>query len=99
VGFDDYTRTLGPGEAGAKAAEPIWIDFMGKALAGKPAHNFPVPDNIEFARIDEKTGLLASSCSNETRIEAFIAGTAPIEASPCGPNPKAEDMLQSLDRY
>ena len=99
VGFDDYTRTLGPGEAGAKAAEPIWLDFMGKALAGKPAHNFPVPDSIEFARIDEKTGLLASSCSNDTRIEAFIAGTAPLEASPCGPNPKAEDMLQSLDRY
>ncbi len=97
VGFDEYSRSLGPGEAGAQAAEPIWIDFMKEALAGRPAQNFPVPDGIEFARIDQKTGLLASSCSDEIVVESFLAGTAPAQSSPCGAAPKTDDLLRSLD--
>jgi len=97
VGFDDYRRSLGPGEAGAQAAQPIWMDFMRDSLAGRPALNFPIPDNIEFARIDQKTGLLASSCSDEIVVESFIAGTAPNQSSPCGIAPKTDDLIRSLD--
>ncbi|MCX5592308.1 penicillin-binding protein 1A [Alcaligenes endophyticus] len=35
MGFDQ-PRSLGSGETGGGAAMPIWIDYMGKALAGEP---------------------------------------------------------------
>jgi len=97
VGFDD-NRTLGEGEAGAKAAQPIWNEFMREALAGRPALNFPVPEGIEFVKIDQKTGLIAGSCSDEVAIEAFIAGTAPSQTSPCGQTPKSNDLIRELDQ-
>lgn len=39
VGFDDH-RSLGPKEEGAKAALPIWMEFMEEALKGRPAEDF-----------------------------------------------------------
>ncbi len=98
VGFDNYTRSLGEYESGAKAALPIWISFMKNALKSQPVLDFPVPDGIEFALIDQKTGLLASSCSEDVVMEAFIAGTAPSEKTPCQPMPETMDLLRSLDR-
>ena len=44
VGFDDF-GSLGRGEFGAKAALPMWIDFMRSALDGVP---YPCP--LEFSR-------------------------------------------------
>ena len=40
IGFDDR-ETLGKGEQGAKAALPMWIDFMKVAIADKPDETFP----------------------------------------------------------
>jgi penicillin-binding protein 1A len=40
VGFDDR-QTLGEKETGAKAALPIWMDFMRAAIADKPDEQFP----------------------------------------------------------
>ena len=40
VGFDNR-QTLGDKEQGAKAALPIWIDFMQLAIAGQPNEQFP----------------------------------------------------------
>src|SRR5699024_3604590 len=45
VGFDN-PKTLGRYETGARAALPMWISFMGKALAGTPEAIPPKPDNI-----------------------------------------------------
>jgi penicillin-binding protein 1A len=39
IGFDDRT-SLGDKETGARAALPIWIDFMRVAIAGKPDEQF-----------------------------------------------------------
>ena len=39
IGFDDR-QSLGKGEQGAKAALPIWIDFMRAAIANKPNETF-----------------------------------------------------------
>ncbi|MFB3922423.1 MAG: PBP1A family penicillin-binding protein [Terriglobia bacterium] len=39
VGFDDH-RTLGAKEEGAKAALPIWMEFMEEALKNRPAEDF-----------------------------------------------------------
>ena len=43
VGFDEKT-TLGDKETGARAALPVWMDFMGTALSGeKSDHDFLLP--------------------------------------------------------
>jgi penicillin-binding protein 1A len=44
VGFDDKQKSLGRSETGARAALPIWLEFMQNALAGMPVENFP---NVE----------------------------------------------------
>jgi penicillin-binding protein 1A len=40
IGFDDR-RSLGEKETGARAALPMWINFMRVAIAGKPNETFP----------------------------------------------------------
>src|SRR5258706_15110176 len=41
VGFDDKQISLGKKETGARAALPIWLEFMQGAVAGKPVMHFP----------------------------------------------------------
>jgi penicillin-binding protein 1A len=78
VGYDEK-RVLGRGETGGRAALPIWIDFMDVALGGRPPRDFEVPDGIVFARVDTKTGLLASSQTETSLFQAFLEGTEPSE--------------------
>ncbi|MBN8554807.1 MAG: PBP1A family penicillin-binding protein [Deltaproteobacteria bacterium] len=78
VGYDDL-RILGKQETGSRAAVPIWLDYMMKATAPYPKTDFPVPESIEFARIDPKTGGLASPKDKTGIFEAFVKGTAPTE--------------------
>jgi penicillin-binding protein 1A len=40
VGYDNR-QTLGEKETGARAALPIWMDFMKQAVADKPDETFP----------------------------------------------------------
>ena len=42
VGFDDKQKSLGRSETGARAALPIWLQFMQNALADAPVENFPM---------------------------------------------------------
>ncbi len=78
VGHDE-SRFLGYGETGSRAAAPIWVDYMRAALKGRPARDFPVPEKIEFARIDRKTGLLAGENTESTVFQPFLQGTVPTE--------------------
>jgi len=74
VGFDEGQ---GHGLSGARAALPIWADFMKQALGAYPAPPFAVPEGISFADIDATNGKLAgSSCPLVIR-ETFLAGTEP----------------------
>ncbi|MCL6480136.1 MAG: PBP1A family penicillin-binding protein [Firmicutes bacterium] len=41
VGYDDPAISLGRGETGARAALPIWLQFMKDVCAGKPIEEFP----------------------------------------------------------
>ena len=54
VGMDNNSPT---GEFGAQAALPIWVQYMGQALKGKPNTTMPAPSNIVRARIDPDSGL------------------------------------------
>ncbi|MFQ5787098.1 MAG: penicillin-binding transpeptidase domain-containing protein [Thermodesulfobacteriota bacterium] len=47
VGKDNHT-SLGKGEAGSRAALPIWIDFMKMALPEYSNNEFEVPKGIKF---------------------------------------------------
>jgi penicillin-binding protein 1A len=79
VGFDQ-NRLLGKGETGGRAALPIWLDFMRPALADRPPRDFAAPPGVVFARIDAKTGNLASPASESTLLQAFLEGSVPVEA-------------------
>jgi penicillin-binding protein 1A len=76
VGFDDE-RTLGENETGSRAASPIWVTFMSRALKDKPVQDFPVPDGVEFTKVDRRTGQMVTG--GETILECFKEGTAPAK--------------------
>ena len=76
VGFDTPT-SLGRREYGAKAALPIWIDYMKIALAGTPSADMPRPDGIIAARINPETGNLAMPGENGAIFDLFRKEYAP----------------------
>lgn len=55
VGFDQPS-TLGRGEAGSRAALPIWIDYMKTALKESNEKDLEVPENIVSIFVDPETG-------------------------------------------
>ncbi len=77
VGNDDYTDVK---LEGAKAAAPIWAEFMNRAIK-LPQYSdtkpFTAPDGVQNLRIDRTTSLLADiSCPNDLNL-AFLNGTGP----------------------
>jgi penicillin-binding protein 1B len=80
VGYDDNTPI---NLSGARAALPIWVEFMKGALAGVSSPAFEVPaEDIVFIEIDKETGLLATPRCPKVISEAFVAGTEPQERCP-----------------
>jgi penicillin-binding protein 1A len=77
----DVAKFLGSGETGAKAAAPIWRDYMHAALAARPIRDFTPPDSIVFARIDKGSGLLATQLTKDTVFQPFVAGSEPTETA------------------
>jgi penicillin-binding protein 1A len=55
IGHDDR-RPLGRKETGARAALPVWIEFMEAALAAYPSERFARPPGLLFANHDTETG-------------------------------------------
>ncbi|MBW1740841.1 MAG: PBP1A family penicillin-binding protein [Deltaproteobacteria bacterium] len=76
VGLDHH-GTLGNKETGARAALPIWIDFMEQALAGRPYRDFSLPEGVVRVRIDAESGLLASENCPNAVTAVFKKGTEP----------------------
>jgi len=70
VGFDDYT-SLGHGEFGAKAALPIWMDFMAAALKDQPSSTLPIPPGISTVLINRQNGLPTASGDPDGMNEMF----------------------------
>jgi len=77
VGFDN-NRSLGYKESGGRAALPIWVSFMEKALSLLPVVPFSIPDEIVYAKIDRETGYLAEE-GMPGEVEIFVRGTEPTE--------------------
>ncbi|MFN3712440.1 MAG: penicillin-binding protein 1A [Alcanivoracaceae bacterium] len=76
VGFDE-PASLGRGEYGGRAALPIWMNYMGAALAGEPDQQLPQPPGIVTARINSQTGKLARPGDADAMFEYFLEGTVP----------------------
>lgn len=76
IGFDQ-PASLGRGEAGATAALPIWIDYMGAALAGVAESRMERPDGLVTVRIDPETGLRARAGNPDAIFETFRDGNVP----------------------
>ncbi len=93
VGNDDQ-KAMGKSETGSRAASPIWLYFMSDVLKERKVVDFPIPEGVVFAKIDVKTGLLASAYSDETVFQAFCAGTEPKEYTPAPESAKTGQFFQ-----
>lgn len=81
LGFDDNSPL---GLSGARAAAPIWAEFMQCGADFIDTMKFTAPADVRFVRIDSESGRLATTeCSRENVItELFVAGTEPRDPCP-----------------
>ena len=73
----DQGGSLGKKETGARAALPIWIDFMKTAFQKKPHQYFDIPDDVSQIRMDPLTGLAQPQDSKQAVVALFKKGTEP----------------------
>ncbi|MBW2620303.1 MAG: hypothetical protein JRC56_03095, partial [Deltaproteobacteria bacterium] len=66
-------------ETGARAALPIWIEFMTKAFDEKSFQYFDMPDDLVKIPMDSLTGLLTSDDSPGAVTALFKKGTEPTK--------------------
>ena len=86
VGFDEK-RPIGPGMTGARAALPIWTEFMIGATRGRAVEEFPMPAGTTTREVCAETGMLATTqCPNVTS-EMFNEGSEPSELCNTHPGP------------
>ena len=78
VGMDDFTP-LGNMETGARAALPIWIDFMAATRPESSTLYFNIPDNIRKQWMDPVSGRGASANDHGAVQALFVSGTEPKE--------------------
>ncbi|HTQ62902.1 MAG TPA: PBP1A family penicillin-binding protein [Candidatus Solibacter sp.] len=57
VGYDDKQISLGKKETGARAALPIWLEFMKAALEGQPVLDFANVIPLEQQAVDHKVNV------------------------------------------
>ena len=80
VGLDNPAVSLGPSESGARAALPIWANFMRETYKefNWQDREFEVPEGIVEVEICNETGLLPSKYC-QVYSEYFKEGTVPTE--------------------
>ncbi len=82
IGYDQL-RSLGNKETGARAALPIWGDFMAEALAGRAVVEYVPPPGVIAADINTENGLLLSADSPSSgRREYFYEELLPAANAP-----------------
>lgn len=73
VGFDQPTP-LGRGEAGGRAALPMWIDYMRVALEGVPEQTPPMPAGVTLSLINSESGRPTVASDPLAVQEYFVKG-------------------------
>ena len=78
----DKDDPLGRNETGSRAAIPIWLQFMQEALVNQPVTNFPVPDDIQFLKIQSESGEPANFNDTDSNFELFLQEFLPEKEKP-----------------
>ncbi len=73
VGNDDGSP-LGAGETGARAALPIWTQFMDTAMEDQPQQYFDLPEDVIRKSIDPRTGAPLPP-SNREAVQVLVRRT------------------------
>lgn len=102
IGFDDPARTLGEKETGARAALPMWIDFMKVAIARTPNEQFSTAAKRTLAvtatldqsvAVPVKKPLRAEESDDEEDSDAASAPRAKAEVPVVKPVPIPMDAM------
>jgi len=83
TGFDQ-PESLGRKEFGGTVALPIWMNYMGAALKGKPPHTQAEPEGILSLRVDPISGRAASPGTPGAYFELFKVEDTPPSGSELG---------------
>ncbi len=73
----DTSESLGNLETGARAALPIWMDFMKTALSKHTYQYFDIPDDVVQVAMDPTTGLPVDKDNPSAVLALFKKGTEP----------------------
>ena len=76
VGFDD-PKPLGSGEAGSRAALPIWINYIETIKKELPEKELKIQIGVVRALINKETGKPTTEDDPEGMWEYFVSGTVP----------------------
>ena len=92
LGYDQNEMPLGRYETGGRAALPIWLSYMQKALGPRPQPDFPVPDGIALVSIDPATGRRAEA-GGRSVVEPFKVENQPTDATADRPRIEVQDLF------
>lgn len=84
--------------SGTTGAAPIWRRIIISALAGRPASDFEVPDDVVTAEVDSLSGF-RSHDSYPSRNEYFIKGTEPDGNDPVHTRLRACDSNEEKEYF
>jgi penicillin-binding protein 1A len=73
----DTSESLGNLETGARAALPIWMDFMKTSLSINTYQYFDIPDDVVQVAMDPTTGLPVDKDNPRAVLALFKKGTEP----------------------
>jgi len=96
VGFDD-SHPLGDQETGARAALPMWINYMREALKGLPEKPLIQPPGIVTVRIDPESGMLAGSDIPKAIFESFRKQYVPKQTAEAKFSSKSGSKEEDFD--
>jgi penicillin-binding protein 1B len=92
MGRDDNKST---GLSGATGALKAWLGFMAETSHVPLA--FEAPPGVQYAWVDDTTGLLSSENCDGARYVPFLEGTAPTEqGASCNPLNGLKQWFQNL---
>jgi penicillin-binding protein 1A len=97
VGFDDKQISLGKKETGAKAALPIWLEFMQSALAGMPEVEFANVVPLEEEAHDHAVHVDTPDTAPTEDEPAERKAKPPADAVPAAPPPKTTSATSAAN--
>ena len=89
----DKDEPLGRNETGSRAAIPIWLQYMQEALVNRPKINFSVPTDIQFLKVQSKSGEPARFGDTDSKFEIFSQNFLPEKEQPFTQQLEKEELF------